>query len=130
MVPGENEPEALAEVSAVLDELRRMNPSLQVAVERTLPTTGPPSELEPDHPLVGIALEAAGRALGSPSRVHGLSGACDMTHFRAAGVPCVVMGPGDESQAHQPDEHMEVEELNRGALAYALTAVAACGLAS
>jgi acetylornithine deacetylase/succinyl-diaminopimelate desuccinylase-like protein len=40
------------------------------------------------------------------------------------------MGPGDESQAHQPDEHMEVEELNRGALAYALTAVAACGLAS
>lgn len=126
MVPGETEEAALGEVEDVIERVRAENPGLQVTVERTIPTTGPPSELDPKHPLVGIALDAASRALGEPSRVHGLSGACDMTHFRAAGIPCVVMGPGDESQAHQPDEHIDVDELRRGAHAYALAALAAC----
>ena len=57
----------------------------------------------------------------------GLSGACDMTHFRSHGVPCVVLGPGDSAQAHQPDEHIDVRELNQGALAYSLVALGACG---
>jgi acetylornithine deacetylase/succinyl-diaminopimelate desuccinylase family protein len=129
MVPGETEGSALGEVEDVLARVRGENPGLEVAIERTIPTTGPPSELDRDHPLVGVALEAASRALGEPGRVHGLSGACDMTHFRAAGVPCVVMGPGDESQAHQPDEHMDVEQLRRGAHVYALAAIAACQVA-
>ncbi len=128
MVPGEDEERTLAEVGEVLDQIRAENPGLEVAVERTIPTTGAPSELDPSHPLVGIALEAASLALGAPARLHGLSGACDMTHFRAAGVPCVVMGPGDEAQAHQPDERMSVEQLHQGALAYALAAMAACGV--
>lgn len=129
MVPGETEEAALGEVEDVLERVRAENPGLQVAVERSIPTTGPPSELDRDHPLVAIALDATSRALGEPSHVHGLSGACDMTHFRAAGVPCVVMGPGDESQAHQPDERMDVDQLRRGAHAYALAALAACQVA-
>jgi acetylornithine deacetylase/succinyl-diaminopimelate desuccinylase-like protein len=130
MVPGESEEQALAEVREVLDRVRAENPGLEVAVERCLPTTGSPSELEESHPLVAIALGAAGKALGRPSQVHGMTGACDMTHFRAAGIPCVVVGPGHESQAHQPDEHMDLEQLNQAALAYALAAMAACGVAS
>jgi acetylornithine deacetylase/succinyl-diaminopimelate desuccinylase family protein len=128
MIPGESEDAALAEVRAVLGQVRAAHPGLQAEIERTIPTTGSPSEIDPTHPLVAMALEAASMALGRPSEVHGMTGACDMTHFRAAGIPCVVVGPGDESQAHQPDEHMDVAELNRGALAYALTAIAACGI--
>jgi acetylornithine deacetylase/succinyl-diaminopimelate desuccinylase family protein len=130
MVPGEDEGRALAEIGQVLDEVRAEHPGLEVEVERTIPTTGAPSELDPSHPLVAIALEAASLALGTPARLHGLSGACDMTHFRAAGIPCLVMGPGDESQAHQPDERMDLEQLHRGALAYALAAMTACGVAA
>jgi acetylornithine deacetylase/succinyl-diaminopimelate desuccinylase-like protein len=50
-----------------------------------------------------------------------------MTHFRARGMPCVVLGPGDSAQAHQPDEHIDVGELNEGAVAYAFVALRACG---
>jgi acetylornithine deacetylase len=35
-------------------------------------------------------------------------------HFQAAGIPTVVCGPGSINQAHQPDEYIEVAELERG----------------
>lgn len=130
LVPGESEAQALAEVAAVLERLRTDHPGLQVEIERCMPTTGSASEIDKSHPLVGLVLEATGKALGRPSHVYGMSGACDMTHFRAAGIPCLVVGPGDESLAHQPDEHMDLVQLEQGALTYALTALAACGVAA
>jgi acetylornithine deacetylase/succinyl-diaminopimelate desuccinylase family protein len=128
MVPGETEEAALSEIAAVLRATREAHPGLRAEIERTLPTTGSASELEESHPLVPAVLAAARDALGRPSAVHGLSGACDMTHFRAAGIPCVVLGPGDESQAHQPDEHMDLVELHQGARAYLRAAVVLCGV--
>jgi acetylornithine deacetylase/succinyl-diaminopimelate desuccinylase family protein len=128
LVPGETEAAALAEVSAILEWVRGGHPGLRVEVERTIPTTGSPSELEESHPLVGVALQAAGWALEKPSTVNGMSGACDMTHFRSAGIPCVVLGPGDGSQAHQPDEHIDLVQLHQGAQAYARAAMAICGV--
>ena len=35
-------------------------------------------------------------------------------HFQAAGIPTIVCGPGSINQAHQPDEYIEVAELERG----------------
>jgi acetylornithine deacetylase len=34
--------------------------------------------------------------------------------FQAAGWSTVVCGPGDIAQAHQPDEYIEVSELEAG----------------
>jgi acetylornithine deacetylase/succinyl-diaminopimelate desuccinylase family protein len=119
MIPGEVESEVVAEIEAMLEGAR---------IDRFLATTGSASELEPGHPLVALAVASATAATGRPAAVIGLSGACDMTHFRAHGVPCVVLGPGDSAQAHQPDEHIPVRELNEGALAYVLVALGACGL--
>jgi len=115
------------EIEGVLADVRRSHPDVDVAIERMLPTTGAASELEPTHPLVELALAGATAAAGKHSAVSGLSGACDMTHFRANGVPCVVLGPGDSAQAHQPDEHIDLHDLNQGALAYSLVALGACG---
>jgi acetylornithine deacetylase/succinyl-diaminopimelate desuccinylase family protein len=127
MIPGEVESEVLQEVGEVLEEVKRARPDIDVVVERTLPTTGGPSELDRDHPLAGIALHASAEALGRLTSLVGLSGACDMTHFIARGIPCVVVGPGDGAQAHQPDEHMDIHELNQGAVAYSLIAMTVCG---
>lgn len=122
MIPGERESDVVSEIEELISEHRG------VAVERYLATTGSASELVAGHPLVDLALASASTATGRPSAVIGLSGACDMTHFRARGIPCVVLGPGDSGQAHQPDEHISVRELNEGALAYVLIALGACGL--
>jgi acetylornithine deacetylase/succinyl-diaminopimelate desuccinylase family protein len=127
MIPGEVEADVLEEVRGVLARVRRARPDVQVEIERTIPTTGSPSELRVDHPLVEMAVEAASAATGRRSPVIGLSGACDMTHFMAHGIPCVVVGPGDGSQAHQPDEHVEISDLHHGAVTYSLLAMAACG---
>ncbi len=35
-------------------------------------------------------------------------------HFQTAGIPTIVCGPGSINQAHQPDEYIEVAELERG----------------
>ncbi|HEX4211821.1 MAG TPA: M20 family metallopeptidase [Candidatus Dormibacteraeota bacterium] len=125
LVPGEDEESVRAEIEEVVAGARRSHPGLEAAIERSLATTGGPSELPEGHPLVGLALDAV-EAAGGTRRVSGMSGACDMTHFRSAGIPCLVVGPGSSSQAHQPDEHMELDQLRRGALVYALIACAAC----
>lgn len=129
MIPGEVESDVMKEVRDLLEELKRARPDVKVEVERTIPTTGGPSELDADHPLVHRALEASAQALGRSTSIIGLSGACDMTHFRAQGIPCIVVGPGDSAQAHQPDEHMDIHELNQGAITYSLLAMAVCGIA-
>jgi acetylornithine deacetylase/succinyl-diaminopimelate desuccinylase family protein len=127
MIPGEVEADVMREVSEVLEKVKRAGPEIKVEIERTIPTTGGPSELDRDHPLAMMALEASTEALGRSTSFVGLSGACDMTHFIAHGIPCVVVGPGDGAQAHQPDEHMDIHELNQGAVAYSLLAITACG---
>lgn len=129
LIPGEVESDVVADIEAVLEGVRQSNPGLVVSIDRFLTTTGSASELEADHPLVRLACASASAATGKPTSAVGLSGACDMTHFRARGVPCVVLGPGDGAQAHQPDEHIEVRELSAGAFAYALVALGACGYA-
>ncbi|HEY6114352.1 MAG TPA: M20 family metallopeptidase [Candidatus Dormibacteraeota bacterium] len=127
MIPGEVEAEVVAEIEQVLADVRAERPDVDVRIARMLATTGGASELDPDHPLVVLALASAHAATGRQASVIGLSGACDMTHFRAHGVPCVVLGPGDSAQAHQPDESIDIRELHQGALAYSLVALEACG---
>jgi acetylornithine deacetylase/succinyl-diaminopimelate desuccinylase-like protein len=125
MIPGELEAEVVAEIEAVLDAVR--SEGVDVRIDRMLATTGGASALEERHPLVELAVASASAATGKHAAVVGLSGACDMTHFRARGIPCVVLGPGDGAQAHQPDEHIDLRELDQGALAYCLVALGACG---
>jgi len=127
MIPGEVESDVVAEIDQVLADVRARRPDVDVQIARMLATTGGASELDPEHPLVALALASANVATGRQASLIGLSGACDMTHFRARGVPCVVLGPGDSAQAHQPDENIDIRELHQGALAYSLLALEACG---
>src|SRR5438067_6470904 len=129
MSPGEHEADVVAEIEGVLAEVRARRPDIDVQIARMLATTGGASEMDGKHPLVELAVASATAATGRRATVIGLSGACDMTHFRAHGVPCVVLGPGDSAQAHQPDEHIDLHELNQGAAAYSVLAMVVCGCA-
>lgn len=50
----------------------------------------------------------------------GVSGVCtkqawtDVARFDTVGVPGVNLGPGTQAQAHQPNEHTELDQLERG----------------
>ena len=43
---------------------------------------------------------------------------CDASKIAAAGIPCLIFGPGDITQAHTGDESLAIEDLHRGVSAY------------
>jgi len=70
----------------------------------------------PLEPIEGGAAEAFVRRLtgdNGPARV--ASFASEGGQFQSAGFPTVLCGPGSIDQAHQPDEYIALEQLERGA---------------
>jgi acetylornithine deacetylase/succinyl-diaminopimelate desuccinylase family protein len=127
LIPGETEESALREIEGTLEELRRARPKLQVHVDRTIETTGGPSETDRGHRIVRIASEAVREATGTWPQIGGLSVACDMVHLVGAGIPTVVLGPGDVTLAHTSDESVSIAEVHTAAKVYALMAWKALG---
>lgn len=75
-------------------------------------TDVPPFAPEPDG-----AAEAFARSLtgdNGPPRV--VAFAAEAGQFQQAGFSTVICGPGSIEQAHQPDEYVEVSQMERGAL--------------
>jgi succinyl-diaminopimelate desuccinylase len=70
----------------------------------------PPVALEDGHPVTTAIAQAVGQ---SPPFGHSEQ-TMDASWFAEAGIPTVVLGPGDPSQAHQADEHVLVEDLVAG----------------
>lgn len=52
------------------------------------------------------------RLLGK-NEVHYVSYGTEAGIFQIAGVPSVIIGPGDIADAHQPDESIAISELER-----------------
>jgi len=107
-VPGEDGAAVLAALERVLAGLRAADPELDVAIADAL--------IHPVFdPAVGAAWAAiAGdvvRAAGHDATPAGVGYGTDASAFAAAGIPAVVLGPGDIAQAHTADEWVAVAQL-------------------
>ena len=76
----------------------------------------------PLDPVVGkgfaqVVGGALGR-LGMPNYVNGVGYGTDASTFGQAGIPAVVLGPGDIVQGHTVDEWIDLAELARGVDVY------------
>jgi acetylornithine deacetylase/succinyl-diaminopimelate desuccinylase len=81
---------------------------------------GEPSELDRGHPLVGAVRAAVAAVVGAEPEVIGMTFTTDARFVRnQAGVPAVVCGPGELSQAHVNDEWVSVDRLVDATAAYA-----------
>jgi len=99
-----------AEVAAMDAALKARAPEAGVVLEKR--TDVPPFAPEP-----GGAAEAFARRLAGdngPPRV--VAFAAEAGQFQEAGFSTVICGPGSIAQAHQPDEYVEVSQMQRGAL--------------
>jgi succinyl-diaminopimelate desuccinylase len=116
-------PALIARIAALGEELRAAHPAYRFAVE--VLDDRPATEIDPAHPLVR-ALSAAHAAVhGAPPPLGGVPGSTDGTIIAArTGVPVVVYGPGDKWLPHQPDEHVDLDEVGRAAQVYVRTALA------
>jgi acetylornithine deacetylase len=82
-----------------------------------------------DLPALAPAVAAAGRwperarsalapVLGQPPAISGVPYGTDAGPLGAAGLACLVFGPGDVAQAHTKDEWIELEQVKIAAEAY------------
>jgi acetylornithine deacetylase len=88
--------------------IKRRFPAAGVRVERRSST--PPLAPDPG-PADALARRLAGD--NGPERV--VAYAAEAGQFQQAGFPTVICGPGSIEQAHQPDEYLEITQLERGA---------------
>lgn len=76
-----------------------------------------PFEVAPDAPLVRAAVEAA-RAAGREGRTLGLPYGTEASKYAPAGIPTVILGPGEPGLAHTARESIALEDLEAGARCY------------
>ncbi|MGH2390433.1 MAG: M20/M25/M40 family metallo-hydrolase [Chloroflexota bacterium] len=123
LLPGETAASALVWVDAQLDALGKADPNLHIrrhepfVADDALYTSS-------EAPLVTAALAARSRQLGSSAAI-GVPFGTDGSKLAArAGIPTIVLGPGDITQAHTADEWIEVSQLAQAARMYVDCALA------
>jgi len=78
-----------------------------------------------DHPLARAGVEGHRLLFGAAPTVDKWTFSTNCVALCGVhGVPCIGFGPGDEEQAHAPNEHTRVEDLWRCAAFYAMLPVA------
>jgi acetylornithine deacetylase/succinyl-diaminopimelate desuccinylase-like protein len=117
MAPGEQEDDVIAAVNGVLARFNREQSGLTAHLVDLAPSTGGPSETAADDPFVVTCANAL-RSIGQTGELGGMQVNCDMSHFRRAGMPAVVYGPGSPRQMHVADESIAIAELDRGVAGY------------
>jgi acetylornithine deacetylase len=67
--------------------------------------------LPPLMPQVESPAEALIRALTGANEAIGVAFGTEAGHFQQTGIPAVVFGPGSIEQAHQPNEFIEIAQV-------------------
>ncbi|MCD9005980.1 acetylornithine deacetylase [Luteimonas sp. XNQY3] len=107
------------EARAIYDEVDALVRELDAEIRARFDDCGIATEILSDvPPLTGAgnapALDLVARLLGTPDR-EVASYVSEAGLFEAAGLPTVICGPGWIAQAHQPDEYIEIAQLDAGA---------------
>ena len=116
LLPGTSRAQAEAAIRSKIDGIA--DGDLHYDLDVTM--FGEASELDGRHQFVRIVTDAVSRATGSQPGVIGMSFTTDARFVRnQAGIPAIVLGPGDVDQAHVTDEWVAIDRLVEAAAAYA-----------
>ena len=97
----------LDQVAQVEAQMQAIHPDTSIALE-------PFFAIPPLRPETQGPAEALARAITGDNGTHVVSYGTEAGQFQDAGFSAVVCGPGDISEAHQPDEYIEISELEAG----------------
>jgi len=118
LLPGESAEAALAEIEKLVENLRAVHDEFEYSTEAGLIEA--PMETAAGHPAVTALRAAIEEVTGRDPGYRGWTATCDAGLLSTkGGIPTVVFGPGSLSQAHRPDEYVEVEQLCAAARIYA-----------
>lgn len=112
-LPTDDAKELLARVETTARELearmRQRAPEASITIE-ALNTTVPALADRDNSEALGLCRELLGDSPDGAAVAY----ATEAGQFQLAGLPTVICGPGSISQAHQPDEYIEREQLDAG----------------
>jgi len=131
-VPGETYEQMRAELESLLAEVEAELPGLRTSLRR-LP--GGMATLEhlalktaPSEAVVQAAVAARVRVCGGAGELGAFAAWTDGALLSAfAGIPTLILGPGDLAVAHSPVESVEIAEVIDAARIYAVAAATFCG---
>src|SRR5690606_18158544 len=115
IAPGEDLASIIPAVERVLAPLLAADTGLTITHEEI--ESAPPLDPEPNLQLAEQCVKAL-QAVGIESSVTGAPYTTNANHYGFAGLPTVILGPGDIAQAHTADEWIELEQLERGVRGY------------
>jgi acetylornithine deacetylase len=115
IVPGEDGSRVLADVEKVLQGLK--SKLLQFDFEQEPIFACPPLSDRHNGGLLRVVQTSLSK-LGLPTEPCGVAYATDGGDLDAAGIPAIVLGPGDIAQAHTKDEWIALDQLHRGVKVY------------
>ena len=129
---GEDEELALAQVREIIQE-EGAEAQVETMVYEARSHTGHPCRqkkyfpawlLEEEHPLVQMGTRTVKMALGYEPQIIGWRFSTDGVATKGElGIPTIGFGPGEESQAHSPDEQIPVADVVKAARVYAQLAL-------
>jgi len=116
-IPGVNHHDIIAQIEAFIIQVLQIDPTYNLRV--SIVDDRPSTEISDTHPLVQSLQHAHTLVYGNPPPFGGVPGSTDGTIImRDAGVPVVVYGPGGKRIPHQPNEYVEINEVERAAEVY------------
>lgn len=119
ILPTESLLEARKEIEDLLKELSSRDSDFRYEIS-TL-ALGNPIETNVNNDIVKWACESR-NLLGLPERIVGYQQVSDGRFFNDAGVPTIIMGPGESEEAHTPNESIDLDQVLEAAKIYALLA--------
>ncbi len=123
-LPGETADGVTREIRDIIDRLGKEDPALDASI---LPLgVAPPFETSPDEMICRVARDTM-KELGRPTDFVGYGQVCDGRIFSEKGIPTIVMGPGTATEAHAPNESLELDQYLEAIRVYALLAMNALG---
>jgi acetylornithine deacetylase len=129
-MPSETLPAAAAEIEAAVargvvgTEVRA---DVRYPAGRDHELGGLPADTDPGTPAVEALRDAVRAVAPGRDALHGASFWSEMSFLVALGVPCVYWAPGDITNCHTSEEHVDVDELLDAVKALSLFLVAHCG---
>ena len=117
-IPGETKESVVASVQAAIDLAKKRFPEIDASIH--LPAFGEPFEVREGSELLEQVVGAISDARGTAAEIVGFRGSSDARFFAEAGADVVVCGPGDITVAHTAREYIDLDELELGAVAYAV----------
>jgi acetylornithine deacetylase len=120
-LPAETAASVIAELEAIVADIRAADPSIKVALGTPFATIGG-LDTPADDDLVQLAIREA-RHFGGAAEAIGVPYGTNAAALAERGIPTIVLGPGDIAQAHTADEWVEIEQVERCAELYAQIAL-------